>query len=151
MQFCEKILGSVQRFLRFGWLFLIGVRSVGLQEAIGKGMVLWIDLEPAFQFWIFKEFFQVCLWPFSAAFSLQGLGLYSWLCSEHIRLRKFNKIQWINGFAYLIFLRSFWIFFKCIFVQSCQIKPNLAILGCARDIEPLRRVCSAQKDLKTLF
>ena len=75
-------------------------------------------LKSVFNFW---TIFQVCVLFLSAACSLILLGLWSWVCIEHVRSKILHKILWIHCFQYLISWNLFQIFSMCIL---CSISSN---------------------------
>ena len=88
-----------------------------------------------FSFAFFWQKFQVCKVFLSAAFSVQGLGLWSWLCTEAIRSTKFIKISCNYGLR-IWFVKDLFESFSCVFCsQSCQSAPNLSPFVFTRNIE----------------
>ena len=135
MNFFLYRAGSLYQFFEFWWMFLIGNRSMKLQQANETKIVPWIALEWGFQFWVFWTKFQVWWWVFCAASWSLWLGLYSGLSIEPIRSRILIKISCIHGFWDLIFKIFFQIFSMCFCTNHDQFSPNLSLFEYARIIE----------------
>ena len=121
----------ILRFLEYEAWRMIGICPMNLQQANGKEILAWIPLELGFQFFFFKQKFQVLLMPFCAALWLAWLGLCLCLCNGSIRLTNLIRISCIHDFeiwfpsfifsnifhAILYQLRS--IQSKSFYIESC--------------------------------
>ena len=110
--------GSLYQFFKLWGMFLIGKRSVNLQQANETKIVPWIALQRCFQNSVLLQNFQV--WQLVSA-QLQwslALGFRSCLCNESIRSRKNKTNQLHSWFWDLIFNHIFFNLFHAILYQS---------------------------------
>ena len=136
MDFICNSLTLLYQFWAFWWVFVIGKRSMDLQEGVWTTIKPWINLQKGFQFWVSCQKNSSLIMVFAQLLSSKALGLCLGLCNEWIRLRILIKISFIHGFWDLIFHHYFFNLSMCFLIQiNSNLSKSFPIWICTKSWE----------------